>query len=63
MTAAHLIYPLRVEQDRIYHLLVSKFGPRYGRSLITAQLADTVIALERCEKIARSLTPFDPTGL
>jgi len=61
--ASDLIYPLRWEQDRIYKLLLEKFGPRYGRSLITAQLADTIQSLQNAEGHARAMTPFDPSGL
>lgn len=61
--AGHLIYPLRVEQDRLYTLLTKRIGPLHGRTPATAELASAISTLGRCETLARSLTPFDPSGL
>lgn len=58
--ARGLIYPLRQLDDSMYRYLRSLTPPDPRGALIAIEIMPT---LRRCEKIARSLFPFDPTGL
>lgn len=57
--ARELVYPLRVQQDRVYRLMLrTTKGSDAG--INAAQAVDW---LYRAQKAARALYPFDPTGL
>ena len=59
ITAAALIYPLRFNADELSRQL-RRFTPGRKPGQV---LVGTIRTLERAEKLARELTPFDPTGL
>lgn len=63
MSAARLIYPLRLEQRELQLLLMRRCRPT-GSGLAQGRLIVAAIeSLGRAERIARELTPFDPAGL
>lgn len=59
MTGAPLIRPLVWNVERLGRLL-RHWNPGDPRP---ASLVATIRTLERCERLARGLTPFDPSGL
>jgi hypothetical protein len=60
VNASRLVYPLRRSQLELHWWLVRnvKAGDRQGMLAV-----EVIRTLQRCEAIARSLSPFDPTGL